>query len=187
MANPAAGVIFDAKSVTFMAPPFLVETQWRGRCLSLEAAFGKDTSWTETVLYKFTDSNDGARSDGRSHLRRRRQPLRHAHIVVAADRSTATCFELKPARRKPTNMDIQRSLWLWQRDPDGWAPAASLALDEAGDLYGTTQAGGVGTGCNNGCGTCASRCHHRPSYTRAIIPAHCNALSSAEQSTAGPA
>jgi hypothetical protein len=38
--------------------------------------------------------------------------------------------------------------------PDGDFPSASLILDKNGDLCGTRQAGGTGTGCGyGGCGT----------------------------------
>jgi uncharacterized repeat protein (TIGR03803 family) len=36
---------------------------------------------------------------------------------------------------------------------DGVDPAATLAADSAGNLYGTTVSGGTGTLCTNGCGT----------------------------------
>jgi uncharacterized repeat protein (TIGR03803 family) len=36
---------------------------------------------------------------------------------------------------------------------DGIDPAATLAADSAGNLYGTTVQGGTGTACTNGCGT----------------------------------
>ncbi|HTT84676.1 MAG TPA: choice-of-anchor tandem repeat GloVer-containing protein [Rhizomicrobium sp.] len=36
---------------------------------------------------------------------------------------------------------------------DGADPAAGLIRDKAGNLYGTTQMGGTGTACENGCGT----------------------------------
>ena len=36
---------------------------------------------------------------------------------------------------------------------DGIDPAATLAADSAGNLYGTTVSGGTGTLCTNGCGT----------------------------------
>ena len=36
---------------------------------------------------------------------------------------------------------------------DGIDPAATLAADSAGNLYGTTAQGGTGTLCTNGCGT----------------------------------
>ena len=36
---------------------------------------------------------------------------------------------------------------------DGIDPAATLAQDLAGNLYGTTVSGGTGTSCTNGCGT----------------------------------
>ena len=37
--------------------------------------------------------------------------------------------------------------------PDGSFPAAGLALGSDGKFYGTTNAGGIGTSCQNGCGT----------------------------------
>src|SRR5271154_3877824 len=36
---------------------------------------------------------------------------------------------------------------------DGIDPAATLAADSGGDLYGTPVSGGAGTLCTNGCGT----------------------------------
>jgi len=36
---------------------------------------------------------------------------------------------------------------------DGADPVAPLIMDKAGNLYGTTQMGGTGTACENGCGT----------------------------------
>jgi len=36
---------------------------------------------------------------------------------------------------------------------DGTEPAAGLVTDADGNLYGTTQWGGSGTGCAGGCGT----------------------------------
>ncbi len=36
---------------------------------------------------------------------------------------------------------------------DGYGPVSSVIPDDAGNLYGTTQAGGTGRGCDNGCGT----------------------------------
>jgi uncharacterized repeat protein (TIGR03803 family) len=37
--------------------------------------------------------------------------------------------------------------------PDGRSPSAGLVSDPQGHLYGTTQFGGIGTACNQGCGT----------------------------------
>jgi uncharacterized repeat protein (TIGR03803 family) len=37
--------------------------------------------------------------------------------------------------------------------PDGYAPYSSVVFDNAGNLYGTTAAGGSSSGCFNGCGT----------------------------------
>jgi uncharacterized repeat protein (TIGR03803 family) len=44
-------------------------------------------------------------------------------------------------------------LYTFQGSPDGASPAAPLAFDIAGNLYGTTQAGGNGQACQGGCGT----------------------------------
>jgi uncharacterized repeat protein (TIGR03803 family) len=38
-------------------------------------------------------------------------------------------------------------------DPNAWGPTASLAMDAAGNLYGTTYNGGGSPNCNLGCGT----------------------------------
>ena len=47
-----------------------------------------------------------------------------------------------------------KTLYTFTGDNDGSAPVAGLIFDQAGNLYGTTAAGGSGTGCNsNNCGT----------------------------------
>lgn len=45
------------------------------------------------------------------------------------------------------------SLYSFQGGPDGANPISFLIADEAGNLYGTTYAGGTGTFCQGGCGT----------------------------------
>lgn len=44
-------------------------------------------------------------------------------------------------------------LYAFHGSPDGLAPESNLIFDAAGNLYGTTYAGGTGGGCVGGCGT----------------------------------
>jgi uncharacterized repeat protein (TIGR03803 family) len=59
-----------------------------------------------------------------------------------------TVFELSPSSNG--NWDEQ-VIHLFGGTPDGFGPAAGLILDQAGNLYGTTEFGGAE--CSEGCGT----------------------------------
>jgi uncharacterized repeat protein (TIGR03803 family) len=71
----------------------------------------------------------------------------------AAGAAYGNVFRLKPSSRKGQRW-ILSVLYDFGGVPDGGNPATVLTLDEAGDLYGTTQHGGNGTECgSSGCGT----------------------------------
>jgi uncharacterized repeat protein (TIGR03803 family) len=52
---------------------------------------------------------------------------------------------------------------------DGANPSASLLFDTSGNLYGTTQAGGTGTGCGSGCGTVFQLTRSGNSWTEHVL------------------
>ena len=59
-------------------------------------------------------------------------------------------FKLTPSQKGPWGYSL---LYLFQGGVDGSGPAAPLILDGAGNLYGTTLAGGICAPVNSGCGT----------------------------------
>jgi len=100
------------------------------------------STWTETVLYTFDDRNDGA------------NPMAGLTVVKGDFYGTASVgsetrgdvFKLTPPTHKGSKWGLS-VLYGFQGVPNGRIPAASLILDEAGNLYSTTQSGGSGTNC----------------------------------------
>jgi hypothetical protein len=60
-------------------------------------------------------------------------------------------FSLKPPKRG-TSWPLS-VLYNFTGSPDGDHPTAALIFDANGNLYSTTQWGGTGTACQEGCGT----------------------------------
>jgi hypothetical protein len=149
--NPDAGVVFDTNGnvygTTFFGPP-----NGFGLSFELRKPLGKSNSWTETVLHTFSDGNDGAGPmatvvfDPSGNL--------YGTTATATNRSAqGNVFRMG----KPTRESASRAfgvLYTFSGAPDGAQPAASLVLDHAGNVYGTTSEGGTGTSCGfQGCGT----------------------------------
>jgi len=120
-----------------------------------ELSSQSEGGWTEKVLYNFQGNPDG--SSPRAGL-----------VLDAAGNlygttfggGNATCylgdcgtvFELV---RKPGNSWIEKLRYSFRGQPDGYAPAAGLIFDAAGNLYGSTAGGGASTSTClfTGCGT----------------------------------
>ena len=115
------------------------------------------TTWTEIVLHNFTDGKDGG------------QPVaglvldKAGNLYGTTKRGTTTRHGVVFELRAPSTIGGKWSeVVLHIFDPasgDGSLPVGELALDDAGNLYGVTQAGGAiqsGHGCfnsiNPGCG-----------------------------------
>lgn len=67
-------------------------------------------------------------------------------LLAAVGLSSVVYPDASPASR-------YRLLYSFEGGTDGAYPMSDLTLDSAGNLYGTTQQGGTGTGCDIGCGT----------------------------------
>jgi uncharacterized repeat protein (TIGR03803 family) len=67
-------------------------------------------------------------------------------ILAVVGLLPAFCFGSAPA-------STEKVLYSFAGGTDGANPVSDLTLDNAGNLYGTTTAGGTGTVCNGGCGT----------------------------------
>lgn len=106
-------------------------------------------NWTETVLYRFAPFNDYPMADlildSQGNL----------YGTTAGDQSASfgTVFELSP----PVQGGgwTETTLYFFGASPqDGITPYAGLIFDKQGNLYGTTNQGGVrGAACPTGCGT----------------------------------
>jgi hypothetical protein len=147
-ANPAAGVILDKKGKLY-GTTFTAGSE-DGVVFCLSPPSGKSHSWTETELHIFVDKHDGGEPDaglvfdthGNLYGTGTADSYSHGGLV----------FMLKPPAKKRGNWTL-KPLYGFEGSPDGAHPDSNLVFDKRGNLYGTTQWGGVGTTCQGGCGT----------------------------------
>jgi uncharacterized repeat protein (TIGR03803 family) len=115
-------------------------------------------SWTETVLYNFGNGADGQYPTGLMMSRSGNLygTTFEGGIYNNCYDGTAcgTVFELSPDGRGGWTEAVLHS---FGNGTDGQSPFAGLIMDGAGNLYGTTNAGGIYNNCNYGpitsCGT----------------------------------
>ncbi len=92
------------------------------------------TGWTQSILHAFTGGNDGERPYGLIFDQA-------GNLYGATEFQggyAGTVFELTPAGSGWTN----KTLYSFQSEGDGIEPMAGVVFDPAGNLYGTTTAGG---------------------------------------------
>jgi uncharacterized repeat protein (TIGR03803 family) len=135
---PLAGVIMDK------AGNFYGTTEGGGK-ERVGTVFELATDGTESVLHDFSlRNNDGTYpsagliADNAGNL--------YGTTSAAGQYDEGTVFEVTPA-------GTETVLYSFAGGSDGAYPYAGLTLDSTGNLYGTTEAGGAGTACANGCGT----------------------------------
>jgi uncharacterized repeat protein (TIGR03803 family) len=119
-----------------------------------------DGSWTESVLYSFCSVTDCLDGDGSgSGLVFDKVGNLYGTTVAGGDATgcslgCGTVFELTPkAGGGGWTERVLYSFCSLTNCFDGNSPYASLTSDNAGNLYGTTVAGGDATSCSLGCGT----------------------------------
>jgi uncharacterized repeat protein (TIGR03803 family) len=132
-AYPAANLIFDA-SGSFCGTTYAGGSNAEGTVFELTPEAGG--SWTERVLHSFGNGKDGEHPysglvlDGSGNL--------YGTTYEGSD-SSGTVFELTPKAGGWT----EKVLHSFGQGKDGSSPYASLIIDTAGDLYGTTFYGGA--------------------------------------------
>jgi len=149
-ANSTAGVVFDGNgnlygTTFFGAGPY-------GLVFELKKPSGAAYSWTETVLHRFRDGNDGANPASGLVLDANGNVYGTA-FRGSVDSRYGDVFRLKPpsgSQRSWTSV----VLYGFHIRSGGGQPMADLAPNGDANFYGTTLYGGAGTGCGSGaCGT----------------------------------
>src|SRR5262249_28065732 len=139
-ANPDASLIFDHAGNLYGT------TSHGGEGTVFEMMALARGEWTEKVVYtlcSLSDCDDGA--DPVASLIFEQAGNLYGTTYTGRLSNLGTVFELTPgANRKWT----ERVLHSFTGGNDGAYPTASLILDHAGNMYGTTSGGG-----NNGAGT----------------------------------
>ena len=95
------------------------------------------TDWIEVVLYRFTGGVDGASPVG--DLVFDQDGNIYGTTTGGGSSQMGTVYALTPADGGWT----QNVLWTFSGGKDGGKPAAGVIFDNAGNLYGTTQIGGM--------------------------------------------
>ncbi len=130
-ANPLSGLFFAGGNLFGVASS--------GGNSGLGVVFRLSLSGQETVLHEFTGGTDGANPQGR--LVMDKAGNFYGTTTAGGVSNAGTVF-------KVTRKGIETVLYSFTGKPDGANPVAGLAIDKAGNLYGTTTAGGA-----NGNGT----------------------------------
>jgi len=145
-ANPSGNLVFDEAGNLYGTTVYggTSSNCYQGCGTVFELSPNSDSSWKETVLYRF---QGGADASGPAGLIFDRAGNLYGASSVDVDQAGATVFELSPPRQKG-------GAWTEQIIATfsccGEAPNAALAWDGEGKLIGTTQ---VNNGfCNATCG-----------------------------------
>jgi uncharacterized repeat protein (TIGR03803 family) len=150
--NPTAGVIIDAAGNVFGTtnaggPLNACDGQGCGAVYELTPAGGG--AWTESILHNFGNGNQGSDLIGGLVF----DAAGNIFGTTAGGGAfrCGTVFELSP---QPGGGWNEKVLFTFEL-ADGCGPRASLIVDSAGNLYGTTLYGGQHNTCNAGtsCGT----------------------------------
>lgn len=129
--------------------------------LTSAAAFGA----TEKVLYSFTGGNDGG--DPASALVFDSAGNAYGTTAVGGVFGFGTVFELMPG---PNGNWTETVLYSFQGGSDGKNPYGGVVMDRAGNLYGTTVAGGTGGMCTgDGCGTVFKLTHEQNGWVESVL------------------
>jgi uncharacterized repeat protein (TIGR03803 family) len=141
--QPASGLIFDG-SGNLYGTTNAGGTKNKGAVFEMTP--GANGQWTETVIHNFGSfGNDGAYPEG--GLIMDKAGNIYGTTREGGNTTNGTVFKLSPS-----GSGWQETvLYSFHGSGDGANPGASLVLDTAGNLYGTTQQGGIKATCR--CGT----------------------------------
>ena len=106
-------------------------------------------TWGETILYNFPTGLNPQQGATPSSLVFDASGNLYGETAYGGPHHTGAVFELSPTA---SGSWIQKDLYVFTGADDGGRPAGGLIVDQDGNLYGTTRAGGS-QGCNHGCGT----------------------------------
>jgi uncharacterized repeat protein (TIGR03803 family) len=138
---PLGALILDANGS-------LYGTTHGGGSANYGTVFKVDQNGTETVLYSFTDSTDGAYPQAGLIFDAAGNLYGTASLGGAGcnGQGCGVVFKLDTTGKETV-------LYSFKNFPDGAYPEGGLIWDGKGNLYGTTSAGGIDHRYCNGCGT----------------------------------
>jgi len=145
-AAPAAGVIFGGDGNLY-GTAYAGANSGNGVVFELRRPSGNVHSWTEAILYRFTDGDDGTSPEASLIF----DVGGNLYGTALGGRThRGVVFRLRPPKR--ANSWLLTVLYNFTGVPDGDHPVASLIFDGRENLYSTTGWGGAGQSCQGGCG-----------------------------------
>jgi len=130
-----------------------------GTVFKLTPPLKGQTTWTETVLYRFAGASDGSRPNGL---------IIHNNVLYGTTnqggtgRGFGTVFKLTPTNDQTTWTETV--LYRFTGGSDGANPMAGLIADNTGALYGTTNFGG-----SDGYGTVFNLSPRQAAWTENVL------------------
>lgn len=119
-----------------------------------------------TPVYSFTGGSDGG--DPQTWLTFDSQGNIYGTTVTGGKFGYGTVFELSPSSGGQWTESVLHN---FAGTPDGKNPYGGVTFDAAGNLYGTTAAGGSGGACSNGdgCGTVFELARSGSTWTESVL------------------
>jgi uncharacterized repeat protein (TIGR03803 family) len=146
--NPLAGLIMDGGGNLYGTTAGGGTGQW-GTVFRLSPPSSGNGNWTETVLWNFAQTTENGFEPGYGRLNMDAEGNIYGTTTRGGTKNLGTVFELTPLGDGTYSFAILHSF----SGLDGAVPQYGVAIDTAGNLYGTTENGGRGKAiCSAGCG-----------------------------------
>jgi uncharacterized repeat protein (TIGR03803 family) len=148
--GPLAGLIID-RTGNLCGTTYGGGTNKVGIVFRLNRPANGDVSWTETVLWNFSGAKDNGYFPGYGKLNMDSLGNLYGTTTQGGAKNLGIVFQLSPQGDASYSFLLLHSF----SGPDGALPQYGVAIDKAGNLYGTTRLGGAGRSiCKGGAGGC---------------------------------
>jgi uncharacterized repeat protein (TIGR03803 family) len=138
--NPYAGIIADS-SGNFYGTTFVGGVFDDGSVFEVSPPTVKGDAWTEKVLYSFTGGSDGSLPESGLVMDAQGALYGVAYLGGLA----GTAYKLTPPAISGDPW-TETTIYSFTGGDDGGMPLSTLVFDKSGNLYGTTQSGGIYNG-----------------------------------------
>lgn len=139
--GPRSGLVMDTKENLY-GTTYYGGSFGYGVVFELSPPSIPGASWTEAALWSFNTDNGNAGLEARLALDAAGNL--YGTTLVSSQGYGGTVFELSPGTGGWTQKTLYSFCSHYPDCPDGDAPFGGVIFDKAGNLYGTTSAGGVG-------------------------------------------
>jgi uncharacterized repeat protein (TIGR03803 family) len=139
--QPGATLLADKKGNLY-GTTYVGGANGGGTVFELSPPTGKQTEWTESVLWSFGATSDDGTGPFVSGLIADKNGNLYGTTLFGSLNGGGMAFELSPPSGKQTQW-TENILWSFGAGDDGANPASVLLADQRGNLYGTTNNGGA--------------------------------------------